>query len=170
MLENKWMQILNCYPFKFQWMSFSIISDPWFLPNHLLSKMFTVVFFVVFFCFVFFVFCFFVFFCLWLESDWQQVSSGLQDSGRSQHSSGLDGLDFSTSFQLFINSFKAVGNVSSSPTTIDATATFIFHSFLFLQQSLSMFRFSLSFIFSLWSVGTAKSTWPLVVLLFHVFC
>ena len=50
--------------------------------------------------------------------------------------------------------------VPRAPLTIDITVTFMFHSFFFysLARSKYLSFFSLSFNFTLWSAGTAKST------------
>ena len=62
----------------------------------------------------------------------------------------------SNSSSLFCKFF---GIVPRAPTTIGVTVTFMFHN---LSSSLARSRyvsiFSLSFIFTLWSTGTAKST------------
>ena len=47
--------------------------------------------------------------------------------------------------------------VPSAPFTIGITITFMFLSFQFSSKDLVLISFSLSFNFSLWSVGTAKS-------------
>ena len=52
-----------------------------------------------------------------------------------------------------------LGIVPSTPTTIGITVTFMFHSFFSsLARCRYLSLFSLSFIFALWSAGTAKST------------
>ena len=66
------------------------------------------------------------------------------------------GLFISKSFRLYANPLVTVPRAS---ITIGITVSFIFHSFF---NSLARFRylyfFSLSFNFTLWSAGTAKST------------
>ena len=53
---------------------------------------------------------------------------------------------------------KSLGTIPSAPTTTGITVTFMFHNFhSFLARSSYLSLFSLSLIFSLWSVGTAKS-------------
>ena len=55
--------------------------------------------------------------------------------------------------------FKPLGTIPSIPTTTSNTVTLMFHSFFSsLARSKYLFLFSLSLIFILWSVGTAKST------------
>ena len=50
-------------------------------------------------------------------------------------------------------------SVSRTPITTGITVTFMFHSFFnFLAKSRYLSFFSLSFNFTLWSVGTAQST------------
>ena len=60
---------------------------------------------------------------------------------------------------------KPLGIVPSAHTTIGMTVTFNFSCFFFssLTTSLYYFLFSLSFIFTRWSTGTAKSTHRLVL-------
>ena len=54
---------------------------------------------------------------------------------------------------------EPLGTVLSVPITVDITVTFLFHSFLsFLARSKYLSLFSLSWIFTLWSTGTTKST------------
>ena len=53
---------------------------------------------------------------------------------------------------------KPLGTVPSAPTATDITVSFVFHSFLSsLSRSKYMSLFLLSFTFTLWSAGTAKS-------------
>ena len=53
---------------------------------------------------------------------------------------------------------KPLGIVPSAPITTGITVTFIFHFFSSLARSRYLFLFLLSFIFTLWSAGTTKST------------
>ena len=127
-----------------------------------------------------------------LESEWQQVSSDLQDysqySVHSQQSCSLDGLDSSTDFQLLQSLYQSFGDWSKCtnynwynhplhvPQLFSSWARSKYLSlFYFSSQAkskyLSLFYFSsrarskylslvlLSFIFTLWFAGTAKSTW-----------
>ena len=65
------------------------------------------------------------------------------------------------SFSFFI---KPLGIVPSVPITAGITVIFTFHGYLFsfLARSRYLSLFSFSFIFALWSAGTAKSTLWLV--------
>ena len=54
------------------------------------------------------------------------------------------------------------------PNTIDITVTFIFHSFFSSPaRSKYLFIVSLSFIFTLWFTGTAKSNWRPVLFYYY---
>ena len=68
-----------------------------------------------------------------LESEWQQVSSGLYDSsqysGQSQQCC-LDSLESSADFQLFQPSFQALATVPSALITTGITVTLVLYSFL----------------------------------------
>ena len=93
-----------------------------------------------------------------LESEWQQVSSGLQDSsqysGWSQQCFSLDDLDSLSDFQFLQSLSKPLGTISSIPTI---TVILMFHSFfssLARSKYLSIFPFS--FIFTLLSVWMVK--------------
>ena len=104
-----------------------------------------------------------------LSQEWQQFFSGLQDSSeyssRSYQSCSLDALDSSYDFQWEIGNHKKNREpLRTDPSTriiIVITVILMFHGFLFFflvfLQSPSII-FSLSFIFTLWSAGTAKST------------
>ena len=108
-----------------------------------------------------------------LKSEWQQVSSGLQDSsqdsGRSQQCCHLDSLyrpPTSKSSRPFNNPWVIV---PKEPITIGTIVTFMFHSFFnSLARSRYLSFFSLSFRFILWSAGTAKST--ILQILFFFCC
>ena len=53
-----------------------------------------------------------------------------------------------------------LGTVPNAPTNTDIPVTLMIHSFFCSQaRSKYMAIFSLSFIFTLWSIGTTKSTW-----------
>ena len=127
-----------------------------------------------------------------LESKWQQVSSGLHDSSqysdRSQQCCNLNGLNSSSDFQFLQSPLETV---TSAPTTTGITVTIMFHSlfvcccfflveglFLFvccfffrsLVKSTYLMIFSLSFIFTLSSAGTANSSRRQVLFLFCCCC
>ena len=104
-----------------------------------------------------------------LESEWQQVSSSLQDSsqysGRSQKWSSLDGLHSSANLQVLQSLCNPLVTVPNALITIGIIVTCMFHSFF---NSLARLRylsfFSHSFSFNLWSAGTAKSTILLIII------
>ena len=103
-----------------------------------------------------------------MESEWQQVSSDLQDS--SQYFSRSQQCWIVTILLLISNasSFfsKPFRTVPSAPTTIGITITRIFHrlfSSLARSRYLSLFLFS--FILTLWPVGTAVSTRQQVIVI-----
>ena len=90
-----------------------------------------------------------------LESEWEQVSPGLQDSSQyasqSQQCYGLNGLDSPSDFQFRLSLFQALEECSKC-TIIGITVTFMFHSFLnSLARSKYLFICSHSLIFTLWS-------------------
>ena len=96
-----------------------------------------------------------------LESEWQRVSSGLQDSSKYSNNVLVWMILIlsliSNSFSLF---FKLLGTIPRAPTTNSITVTLMFHSiFSSLARSKYLFIFLLSFIFPLWSARMAKSAW-----------
>ena len=70
----------------------------------------------------------------------------------------LDGLDFFSDFQQFQSLFLSFRRIQSASTTIETTVTLMSHSFFQLFVKVYIFHFSFSFIFTLWSGRTAKST------------
>ena len=99
-----------------------------------------------------------------MESTWQQVPSSLQDSSRYfARSQDL----ISESSSLWTN---LLVTVSSAAITVGIIVTFILPS---IFNSLARFRylsfFSLSFNFTLWLAGTAKSTIRRVLVFFCFF-
>ena len=98
-------------------------------------------------------------FCL--ESEWQQVSSSLQDSsrdsGRSQQCCSLDILHPSRYFQVLQSLYQSFGDCTKSINY--NWYNHHFHSFFnSLGWSRYLSFFSHSFNFTMWSAGTAKST------------
>ena len=93
-----------------------------------------------------------------LESEYQQISSGFnassQYSSPSQYCCGLDGLDLSSNFRLFQSHFQAFRERSM-------WANYNCHHRHFHVSEFFSSRFS--FIFTLWSAWTAKSTIRLVL-------
>ena len=75
----------------------------------------------------------------------------------------------STCSLIFMSSYPCIRTLVTilrAPITLGIIVTFMFHSFFnSLERSMYLFFFLLSFNFSLWSAGTAKST-ILQVLLF----
>ena len=63
-----------------------------------------------------------------------------------------------TIFKLSSHFINSLWIVLRGLTTTSITVTFIFHTFCSLARSWYLSPFSLSFIFSQWSVGTAKFT------------
>ena len=101
-----------------------------------------------------------------LESAWQQVSSSLQDSsqysGRSQWCSSFECFDLSSYFQVLQSFYQSYGDCTKSTNYNWYNHHFYYPRFLgFFFNSLARLRylslFSLSFNFTLWSPGTAKS-------------
>ena len=97
-----------------------------------------------------------------LESEWQ-VFSCLQDSsqyfGWSHQCYSLDGLHSSSIFKSSSPFTNLLLSVSRAPITIGINITFMFHNFFnSLARSKYLSFFSLSFISTLWSDGTVKST------------
>ena len=95
-------------------------------------------------------------------SEWQQVSSGVQDSSnysdRSQQRCSLDSFDFSSN-----PLFNILGIVPSALTPTGYIVTCMFHRFFSSHaQSKYLSINLLSFIFTLWPAGTTKSTSLLV--------
>ena len=77
----------------------------------------------------------------------------------------------SKSSSLFTN---PLGIVPSAPITTGITINFMFHSFFFRSLTKSRYFFSLSFHFTLWLAGTAKSkirprSLLLIIILFGEF-
>ena len=109
-----------------------------------------------------------------LELEWQQVSSSLQNSsqypGRFQQCNSLDDLDSPSDFQFLQDSFRAFGDLSKHTKN----NLYLCHpnvpqlSFCSLARSKYLSLFSLSVIFTLWSVGMAKSSLRKVPPLFFV--
>ena len=98
-----------------------------------------------------------------LEAERQQVSLDLQEC-----SENYDQSQQCCRLRVLIcplisnssNSFsKTLGTVPNAPITTDTTVTLMFHSYLSSQARSNYFLplFSLSLLFSLWSVGTARS-------------
>ena len=88
--------------------------------------------------------------CFSLESERQQVSTGLQDSsqysGQPQHCCSFNNLGLSSDFYLLqiSTSSSFLGIVPSAPITIGIIVTFMFQSlFSFLARSKYLFLFSL---------------------------
>ena len=110
-----------------------------------------------------------------LESEWQQVSSSLQDSsqysGQSQQCCSLDRLHLS-SYSKSSSPFTIhLVTVPRAPITNDITVSFIFHSFFNSQARSRYLSFLLiSLNFTLWSVRTAKSTFLLVLSFLVDYC
>ena len=82
-----------------------------------------------------------------LESEWEQISTGVQDSSqyssRSKQRETLNGIDSSSDFQLFQALSKLLATVPNEPISIGITVT-IFHSFLSSlarSKNLSLFDF-----------------------------
>ena len=99
-----------------------------------------------------------------LEFEWQQVSSGLQDSSRysnwSQQCCSLNGLD-SSDFQFLQSSSQAFGEHSKSTNYYHLHIPQIFFSSQARSKYLSIFSFS--FIFTQWFAGTAEpSRWQVL--------
>ena len=98
-----------------------------------------------------------------LDSECQKVCSGLQDSSqyfvRFQQYCDLNSLDSSSDFFQFQSLFNPMGTIPSTPATISITVIRIFHSFSsFLARSKNFLIFTLSFIFTQWSIGATEST------------
>ena len=98
-----------------------------------------------------------------LGFEWWKVSSSLQDSsqnsGQSPQYCSLDGLHSSSCFHVHLPCINLWLTVPSAPITIGITVTFMSHNiFRSLAKSRYIPFFSLSFFFTLWSSGTAKST------------
>ena len=68
-----------------------------------------------------------------LESEWQQVTTGFQDSsqycGRPQQLFIFDGLYSSSDFFLLERVSLALGTIPSAPMTTGFTSTFMFHTY-----------------------------------------
>ena len=108
-----------------------------------------------------------------LKSEWQQFSSGLQDSSEYsewfQQRCSLDVFESSSDFQFPQFPFQALGHRSKR------TNYNLYHGHLYvpyfsvLQQGLSI-RLFFRYLFSLWSSGTAKCTrWQLFSFSFLFF-
>ena len=84
-----------------------------------------------------------------LESEWQQVSSSLQDyslyTGRSQQCCTLDGFGSYSALQLFQLLYQPSRIIPSDWFTICTTLIFIFHSFLWKSLVLISLFFFLDF-------------------------
>ena len=139
---------------------FSSLARSKYLSNLSLSFIFT--FFNFFFDFHYYYYCHplgiihhFELVFLLLKSKWEQISTGLLDSSKyscwSQQCWSLDGFDSSSNLQLTQSLFQAFWNTKCN----------WYHHPLHVPQP---FQFSskiqdpLSFIFTLWFTGTAKSS------------
>ena len=106
-----------------------------------------------------------VFTGVWTTSNLFQDSSDY--SGQSQQCSRLGGIDSSSDLQFF----KFFGTLPRTTFTIGMTVTLMFHGYFKSILARSKYFFiSLSFIFILWSAGTAKSTrWQVLSFFFFFF-
>ena len=98
----------------------------------------------------------------WYFTEWQQVSSGRQDSSKLIANLNHAVVWIFLIVLLISNSSsllsKILWTIPSALITISITITFMFHSFFSsLTRSKYLFIFSLSLIFTLWSDGRAKS-------------
>ena len=95
-----------------------------------------------------------------LEFEWQQVSSSLQDSsqysGRSWQCCSLVSLPRLVISESSSPCTNPLVTILGAPITNGIIVTFMFHNSLARSRYSSFF--SLSFSFTLWSAGTAKST------------
>ena len=98
-----------------------------------------------------------------LDSEWQEVSSGLLDSSESsswfQQCCGLNRLDTFIEFHFFLSFSQAIWDRSKSTNYYwYHRLPFILQGFFSLARFKYLFVFSLSFTFTLWSTETAKFT------------
>ena len=103
-----------------------------------------------------------------LPLEWQQVSWSFQDSSQYSGRSSECWIVWMVSTCPLMSMSSSL--LTSAPITIGITVNLMFYIFLILWQGLSTyFSFSLSFIFTLQSVGTAKFTIRQVLFLFLFF-
>ena len=98
-----------------------------------------------------------------LESEWQQISSSLQNSteysGWSHQCCSLDSLYSCSYFQVPQSLYQSLVTVPSMPISVGIIVIFRFHSFFSsLARSKYLSLFSLSFSFNLWSARMVKFT------------
>ena len=102
-----------------------------------------------------------------LESEWQQVSSKSPGLFSVLQCCNLESIDSSPDFQFFQSLSDTLGTVPSASTTTGNTVTVILHIFFNpLARSRYLSFFLLSFSFTLWSAGMAKSTRQQVLFFF----
>ena len=110
----------------------------------------------------------------WMESKWQQVKSSHQDSsqysGRSQQCYRLDGLRLSSYFLVLQPLYQSLGECTKC--AYYSWYHRHFHDPYFFQFSSKVYVlifFPLSFSFTLWSAGRAKSTIQPVLIFLIIF-